>query len=229
MGEAGYVCISFPPFVPLHRTLPFACLSLCLFRIRIGLRGATHIKSARKSQRASILGGSSLQTSICLVRRSTSTRNIYNLPLFLLTAVFPQDLTYGYYSLRRNHGDPSKHLDWAIVEATAITEEGGIVPGASVGATPEILQSAEKIIIEVNTRIPNLEGLHDINQSFLPPHRQPYVSGTCFFSLRVVFSMYTRISGLTWIVDQAPARPHREHVHPYRPRPRRRYRRVKPP
>ncbi|KAH9477677.1 Acetyl-CoA hydrolase [Psilocybe cubensis] len=88
--------------------------------------------------------------------------------------VFPQDLTYGYYSLRRNHGDPSKPLDWAIIEATAITEEGGIVPGASVGATPEILQSAEKIIIEVNTRIPNLEGLHDINQSFLPPHRQPY-------------------------------------------------------
>uniref|UniRef100_A0A8H7XP96 Acetyl-CoA hydrolase n=1 Tax=Psilocybe cubensis TaxID=181762 RepID=A0A8H7XP96_PSICU len=89
--------------------------------------------------------------------------------------VFPQDLTYGYYSLRRNHGDPSKPLDWAIIEATAITEEGGIVPGASVGATPEILQSAEKIIIEVNTRIPNLEGLHDINQSFLPPHRQPYL------------------------------------------------------
>ncbi|KAH9475442.1 Acetyl-CoA hydrolase [Psilocybe cubensis] len=50
--------------------------------------------------------------------------------------VFPQDLTYGYYSLRRNHGDPSKPLDWAIVEATAITEEGGIVPGASVGVTP---------------------------------------------------------------------------------------------
>jgi acetyl-CoA hydrolase len=47
--------------------------------------------------------------------------------------------------------------------------------GASVGATPEILQSAEKIIIEVNTLIPNLEGLHDINQSFLPPHRLPYV------------------------------------------------------
>ncbi len=48
--------------------------------------------------------------------------------------------------------------------------------GASVGATPEIVQSAEKIIIEVNTLIPNLEGLHDINQSFIPPHRQPYVS-----------------------------------------------------
>ncbi|KIM37155.1 hypothetical protein M413DRAFT_448664 [Hebeloma cylindrosporum] len=90
-------------------------------------------------------------------------------------ALFPQDLTYGYYNLKKKHGDPRKPLDWAIVEATAITEEGWIVPGPSVGATPEILQSAEKIIIEVNTRTPNLEGLHDINQSFIPPHRQPYL------------------------------------------------------
>ncbi|KAJ3746814.1 acyl-CoA carboxylate CoA-transferase [Lentinula detonsa] len=90
-------------------------------------------------------------------------------------SMFPQDLTYGYYSLHKKHGDPTKPLDWAIVEATSINSEGHIVPGASVGASPEILQSAEKIIIEVNTRIPDLEGLHDINSSFLPPHRQPYL------------------------------------------------------
>ncbi|KAK7038258.1 putative acetyl-CoA hydrolase [Favolaschia claudopus] len=90
-------------------------------------------------------------------------------------SMFPQDLTYGYYSLRKKHGDPKKPLDWAIVEATAITEDGHIVPGASVGASPEILESAEKIIIEVNTHLPNLEGLHDISASFTPPHRQPYL------------------------------------------------------
>ncbi|GAW04537.1 acyl- carboxylate -transferase [Lentinula edodes] len=90
-------------------------------------------------------------------------------------SMFPQDLTYGYYSLHKKHGDPQKPLDWAIVEATSINSDGHIIPGASVGASPEILQSAEKIIIEVNTRIPNLEGLHDINSSFLPPHRQPYL------------------------------------------------------
>ncbi|KAJ2912843.1 hypothetical protein MD484_g7564, partial [Candolleomyces efflorescens] len=90
-------------------------------------------------------------------------------------SMFPQDLVYGYYSLNKKHGDPKKPLDWAIVEATAITEEGYIVPGASVGATPELIQSAEKIIVEVNTRIPNLEGLHDINYSFVPPNRLPYL------------------------------------------------------
>lgn len=62
-----------------------------------------------------------------------------------------------------------------IVEATAITEEGWIVPGASVGATPELLQMADKVIIEVNTRIPSFEGLHDIVLGTNPPHRKPYL------------------------------------------------------
>lgn len=62
-----------------------------------------------------------------------------------------------------------------VVEATAITEDGWIVPGASVGATPELIQMADKIIIEVNTRIPSFEGLHDINMCTLPPNRKPYL------------------------------------------------------
>jgi acyl-CoA hydrolase len=53
--------------------------------------------------------------------------------------------------------------------------------GASVGATPELIQSAEKIIVEVNTRIPNLEGLHDINYSFVPPNRLPYVRSSALW------------------------------------------------
>lgn len=76
--------------------------------------------------------------------------------------MFAQDLQYGYYSLKKKHGDPNKPLDWAIIEATEILEDGSIVPGASVGATPEILQTAEKIIIEVNTSLPSFKGLHDV-------------------------------------------------------------------
>ena len=119
-----------------------------------------------------MLEESSLQINTCPVRHN---RHYALHALTIQHLVFPQDLTYGYYSLKKTHGDPHKPLDWAVVEASAITEEGWIVPGASVGATPEILQSAEKIVIEVNTHVPNLEGLHDINQSFVPPHRQPYV------------------------------------------------------
>lgn len=62
-----------------------------------------------------------------------------------------------------------------MVEATAITEEGGIIPGASVGASPELIQMADKVIIEVNTATPSFEGLHDIVLSDLPPRRKPYL------------------------------------------------------
>ncbi|CAB52573.1 Acetyl-CoA hydrolase [Schizosaccharomyces pombe] len=84
-------------------------------------------------------------------------------------SMFPQDLLYGYYTRNRE----SNTIDTAIIEATAITEDGGIVPGASVGASPELMQLAEKIIIEVNTAIPSFEGLHDIVEIPNPPHRTP--------------------------------------------------------
>ncbi|KAK9379778.1 uncharacterized protein V2V93DRAFT_372333 [Kockiozyma suomiensis] len=84
-------------------------------------------------------------------------------------SMWPQDLTYGYYTLKK--AKPT--IDVAIVEATAITEDGGIVPGASVGATPELVMMAEKVIIEVNTKLPNFEGLHDIMIPEHPPYRKP--------------------------------------------------------
>ncbi|TNY24260.1 hypothetical protein DMC30DRAFT_413490 [Rhodotorula diobovata] len=86
---------------------------------------------------------------------------------------FPQDLQYGYYSLAKKGGDRTKPLDWAIVEATEVLEDGSI--GASVGATPEILASADKIIIEVNTALPSFKGLHDIYTLADPPRRLPYL------------------------------------------------------
>ncbi|KAK9461410.1 uncharacterized protein V1516DRAFT_707579 [Lipomyces oligophaga] len=85
-------------------------------------------------------------------------------------SMWPQDLMYGYYSLDRKN-----ILDTAIVEASAITEDGGLVPGASVGATPELMAVADKIIIEVNTKLPNFEGIHDIMIPEDPPYRKPFL------------------------------------------------------
>ncbi len=51
------------------------------------------------------------------------------------------DLVYGFYTKDRQN----KNLDIVIVEATAITEDGGIIPGASVGASPELIQMADKV------------------------------------------------------------------------------------
>ncbi|MCH4023894.1 MAG: succinate CoA transferase [Acetobacter sp.] len=54
-------------------------------------------------------------------------------------------------------------FDVAIVEAVAITEDGGIVPSSSVGNSQTFLNLAKKVIIEVNTwQSPGLEGMHDI-------------------------------------------------------------------
>ncbi|KAI5777133.1 putative acetyl-CoA hydrolase Ach1 [Geopyxis carbonaria] len=86
-------------------------------------------------------------------------------------SMFPGDLVYGFYTKERKN----PRLDVAVIEASAITEEGGIIPGASVGASPEIVQMADKIIIEVNTLMPSMEGLHDITLTELPPNRKPYL------------------------------------------------------
>ncbi|QID77993.1 acetyl-CoA hydrolase [Saccharomyces pastorianus] len=55
-------------------------------------------------------------------------------------SMFPQDLTYGFYTRERKD---NKILDYTIIEATAIKEDGSIVPGPSVGGSPE-LQSVIK-------------------------------------------------------------------------------------
>lgn len=94
----------------------------------------------------------------------------------------PQDMTYGYYTKNRTSGNKNS-IDVALVEATAINEQGHLILGPSVGATPEMVAYADKIIVELNTALPSFEGLHDINMPVAPPHRQPYpistVSDSC--------------------------------------------------
>ena len=54
-------------------------------------------------------------------------------------------------------------LDFAVVEATAVTPEGELVPSSSVGSNRTYLDNADKIIIEVNEwQTEDLFGLHDI-------------------------------------------------------------------
>lgn len=62
--------------------------------------------------------------------------------------------------LRNGHLKP---IDCAIVEAVAITEDGGIIPTTSVGNSASFIAQADKIIIELNTSVSAaFEGLHDI-------------------------------------------------------------------
>lgn len=64
--------------------------------------------------------------------------------------------------------------DIALIEATAITEDGGIVPTASVGNSANYVAQAKQIIVELNMTVsPDFEGLHDIYIPAPYPNRQP--------------------------------------------------------
>ncbi|ORX41724.1 acetyl-CoA hydrolase [Piromyces finnis] len=84
---------------------------------------------------------------------------------------FPVDLLYGYYALDKKV-DPEFPLDVGVLEASAITEDGLVIPTASVGTSNIIGQVSKKIIIEINTAEPSFEGMHDI-ETENPPNCGP--------------------------------------------------------
>lgn len=86
-------------------------------------------------------------------------------------SMFPQDLTYGFYT--RNKKD-NPYLDISIIEATGIDEHGDVILGPSVGASPELVSYSNGIILEINTKLPSFEGLHDVTPVVNPPFRTPY-------------------------------------------------------
>ena len=66
-------------------------------------------------------------------------------------------------------------IDVAVVEVTAILEDGRLVPSTSVGNNKTWLDQADKIILEVNSHQSlALRGMHDIYYGTqVPPHRLP--------------------------------------------------------
>jgi succinyl-CoA:acetate CoA-transferase len=66
-------------------------------------------------------------------------------------------------------------LHTAVVEVTAVAEDGELVPSSSVGNNKTYLQEADQIILEVNSwQSRDLEGMHDIYyRAALPPNRLP--------------------------------------------------------
>lgn len=65
-------------------------------------------------------------------------------------------------------------LDVAVIEATCITETGGIVPSTSVGNSASFAILARQVIVELNLAQPlELEGVHDIWIPGRRPAREP--------------------------------------------------------
>ena len=63
-------------------------------------------------------------------------------------------------------------VDVAIIEAAYIDKDGNIVPTTSVGNSVTFAALAKKVIIEINTEVPeSIYGIHDIYQAEDYPHR----------------------------------------------------------
>src|SRR4051794_7580225 len=67
------------------------------------------------------------------------------------------------------------HLDVALVEVSAITADGELVPSTSVGNNKTWIDQADAVILEVNAQqSAALDGMHDIYYgTALPPLRRP--------------------------------------------------------
>ena len=90
-------------------------------------------------------------------------------------------------------------VDYAIIEAAAITEDGQIIPTGSVGNSPIFVQTAKHVIVELNTSAPReYEGMHDI-----------YIPGPAGENSRKdipVYDVSTRIGSVGIPVDPAKVR-----------------------
>ncbi len=82
-------------------------------------------------------------------------------------SMFAQDLKYGFYTKEQGG-----KIDIALIEVSAVTEDGQLALTASCGSSAEAVCVADKIILEVNTSTPSFEGMHDIVMLENPPGRQ---------------------------------------------------------
>ena len=71
-------------------------------------------------------------------------------------------------------------IDIAVLEVAEILEDGSVVPTTSVGNNVDIAESADKIILEINTSIPTaIRGIHDIYKVEEYGKRTPINITTC--------------------------------------------------
>ncbi len=76
-----------------------------------------------------------------------------------------QQVEYGFYG----------KMNVAVIEVTAVYEDGRAIPSTAVGNNNTWIECAEKVILEVNNaQSLELEGMHDIYYGWgVPPNRQP--------------------------------------------------------
>jgi len=84
------------------------------------------------------------------------------------------DLHLSHVSQYMEYGYLGK-LNMAVIEVTAIYEDGRAIPSTSLGANKSWIECADRIILEVNSwQSIDLEGMHDVYYGLdSPPRREP--------------------------------------------------------
>ena len=88
-----------------------------------------------------------------------------------------QHLSETVEQLRSNQIGP---VDYAVIEAIAINEDGGVIPTTSIGNSASFAILAKKVIVEINlSHSLELEGLHDVYIPTKRPSRDPIPVVSC--------------------------------------------------
>ena len=147
VGCSGFTLVGDPKAVPVEIAKQGKAKGMTLLTgasVGDGLDGAL-VRAGLLAHRYPYQSNKDLREAINTGRTAYSDMHLSQMPVYL------------------NRG--GLHMDYAIVECIAVTEDG-IVPSAAVGATDSFVRNASRLILEVNQALPmGLHGMHDIYEA----------------------------------------------------------------
>ena len=160
LGLSGFTMASYPKMVPLalaKRGYAGEKLDLTLVSgASVGVEvDSEMVKAGVVSRRYSFLNNKDLRNAANSGDVAFVDINLGEVPQFIKQGVFGE-------------------IDYAIIEASSIDEEGRIIPAMSIGAVDALVQKARHVIVELNTLNPvGLKGIHDVYTPKMPPDTEP--------------------------------------------------------
>ncbi|MCH5138491.1 acetyl-CoA hydrolase/transferase family protein [Clostridiaceae bacterium UIB06] len=161
VGISGFTASGYPKAVPLAL--------------------AERVKTKGETMKLTLYSGASIGSEIegaWARARITSKRLPYQSNKELRNSINRGEVSYidmhlGSVAQYVNYGMLPK-INIAIIEAVAVTENGGIVPSTSVGNSAAYVKDADLVIVEINQSQPlELEDMVDIYSLENPPFRKP--------------------------------------------------------
>lgn len=153
LGMSGFTLVGYPKAVPqaLAKSGHATDLTVCIgASVGDDLDGAM-VRAGIVARRYSYQSNKDMRAAINAGQVAYSDMHVSQFPLFVNYGIGP-------------------HIDVAIVECAAVTEQG-LIPTASIGCMDAVVRAADRVIVEVNQTIPlDMVGMHDVFEIGKPPH-----------------------------------------------------------